>query len=428
MTTGVPRLVTWPRDTHDVRAVVRFAKNHRMRIVPRGRAHSVEGQSVDEFSICLLTKELQLPSGRRIELDTANRRVTVAAGVTWLEIVKATSQCKLMPFVLTSALTTTVGGTLSTGGAFFGSHRFGMQIDHVYSMTVVDGTGALIECAPSYSESTAGNSRICDAVMGGLGHFGVLTAATIDLRPCTDNIHEYVLAYPSFAALADATRNAGNDGEFESVIGRVSRDDNTKSLRFICVVTLGSNDPRVPTQLPRNVVALGGYAVSRSVEPYLEYVSKSSVKYEADMNEGKYPSRLALWFEVGFPSVERSLIFSSASQVLDTLEAGESVLLVPQKPNDVPNTESLHVGSSRLGFGVLQSRANCSDALLLRETHRKWLPIAFSLGGKNYNVDSLPYTTDLWRSHLGARFQRVRTNKRKFDPYSVFPRFPELYD
>jgi hypothetical protein len=144
-------------------------------VVPRGCGHSTDGNSLT----CGISLDMRaLAAIREVGAD----RVRLEAGATWREVLDATLPHGLTPPVLTDLLDLTVGGTLSAGGVGGTSHVHGPQTATVIDLEVVTRDGAIVRCSASE------NRPLFDAVRGGMGRHGVITAATLRLVPAPRHV------------------------------------------------------------------------------------------------------------------------------------------------------------------------------------------------------------------------------------------------
>ena len=145
-------------------------------------------------------------------------RIVVDAGATWQAVLEATLAQGLTPPVLTNYLGLSVGGTLAVGGIGAMSSRHGMQTDHVIELDVVTGDGRELTC------SAASNPELFNAVRAGLGQFGVITRAALDLVRAPERVRRYQLFYPDLASLTADQRRALREQRFDQLQGAILPD------------------------------------------------------------------------------------------------------------------------------------------------------------------------------------------------------------
>jgi FAD/FMN-containing dehydrogenase len=102
-------------------------------------------------------------------------------------------------------LTSSVGGTLGVGGIDVNSPRLGCSADQALALQVVTPTGEIVEC------SDASNAGLFQRVILGYGQFGVITEATLRIRPYTPLRMRYYYYSSLRAAIRDLQMLDAND-------------------------------------------------------------------------------------------------------------------------------------------------------------------------------------------------------------------------
>ncbi|TYB44827.1 FAD-binding protein [Actinomadura chibensis] len=175
-----PVRVVRPGSADEVAAAVRDAAADGLEALPRGLGHSTYGQSLTS-GVSLDLRGLAgvdvVETGAAGDGGTA----VAGAGASWREVLAATLPHGLAPPVLTDYLDLTVGGTLSAGGVGGTSHRYGTQGDNVRALDAVVG-GEAVRCSPGV------RPEVFDAVLGGVGRHGVITAAELRLVPAPERV------------------------------------------------------------------------------------------------------------------------------------------------------------------------------------------------------------------------------------------------
>ncbi|AFA74060.1 mitomycin radical oxidase McrA [Gordonia polyisoprenivorans VH2] len=156
-------------DAADVAAVVGFAAANSMTVSVWATGHGATG--VDGHSILVRTSGLDV-----CEVDPATRTARVGAGVRWQQVLDAATPLGLAP-LCGSAPAVGVAGFLSGGGIGPLVHTVGASSDHVRSITVVTGNGALIRATPEC------NPELFWGLRGGKATLGLIVEVVIDLLP-----------------------------------------------------------------------------------------------------------------------------------------------------------------------------------------------------------------------------------------------------
>ncbi|MDO8145897.1 MULTISPECIES: FAD-binding oxidoreductase [unclassified Isoptericola] len=195
---GRPAVVYQPRSPRSLREAVAEAAADGRVVVPRGRGHSVDGQTVlDDSALVDL-------SGLRRVREVTDDAVTVDAGATWRDVLRATLPRRRAPAVVPDYLDLTVGGTLSMGGINGASHRCGTTADHVRRGTVVSDDGA--------AQEVPGGGAVLDRVLTGQGRHGILATATLSLRPVPRRVRRSDVVTRTLQDHIDVQRNLLDTG------------------------------------------------------------------------------------------------------------------------------------------------------------------------------------------------------------------------
>jgi len=113
----------------------------------------------------------------RLAVSVDWRYIDAGGEQLWVDVLQAALAHGLTPRSWTDYLHLTVGGTLSNAGISGQAFRYGPQISNVLELDVVTGTGEVVTC------SKHKDADLFDAVLGGLGQFGIITRARIPLAP-----------------------------------------------------------------------------------------------------------------------------------------------------------------------------------------------------------------------------------------------------
>jgi FAD binding domain-containing protein/berberine-like enzyme len=159
-----PAVIARCKDSADVVASVRFAKEHGLEIAIRGGGHNAGGLGVWDDALVI-----DLSLMRSTTVDPEHHTVRVDGGCTWSDVDHAT-----VPFGMATPSgflsSTGVGGLTLGGGIGYLSRRFGLTIDNLLSADVVLADGRLV------TASESSNPDLFWALRGGGGNFGVVTS------------------------------------------------------------------------------------------------------------------------------------------------------------------------------------------------------------------------------------------------------------
>ncbi|MEZ4220218.1 MAG: FAD-binding protein [Polyangiaceae bacterium] len=209
-----PIAVLRPGSIKDIRKMVKYANQHGIKVAMRGQGHSTHGQAQVNGGIVIDSRTLSTIHSIHAG-GSCGARAEVDAGVTWSELVAQTVAQGLTPPVLTDYLDLSIGGTLSVGGIGGVAHRAGVQIDNVSELEVVTGEGKHVLC------SAHKRSDLFHAVLGGLGQYGIIVRATVDLEPAEQSARVYQLFYTDINQFIADQVTCANDERFSYLEGQV---------------------------------------------------------------------------------------------------------------------------------------------------------------------------------------------------------------
>jgi FAD/FMN-containing dehydrogenase len=172
-----PAAVVVAASDADVRRALRFARAAGLRVAPQATGHSA-APLAPFLGGSLLLKTSRL---RAVELDPAARRVRVAAGTRWGDVLAVAGRHGLAALHGSSPTVGVVGYTLG-GGIGWLARRHGLQANSVTAVELITADGELIRTDDDH------DPELFWALRGGGGSFGVVTAVEFDLYPV---IHAY---------------------------------------------------------------------------------------------------------------------------------------------------------------------------------------------------------------------------------------------
>jgi alkyldihydroxyacetonephosphate synthase len=186
-----PEAVAWPDTAAQVQAVIRYAAEQRIPVVPVGGGSGVAGGAIPvQGGIALDLK--RLCGAPRIELE--RRFVEVDAGVNAARLEElleaAGATLGHFPQGMESA---TVGGMLATRSAGARAGRYGKIEDFVVALDAVDGTGTLLRTG----EDPGARPDIIQLLLGSEGTLAVITRARLRCFPRPTALWARAIRFPS---------------------------------------------------------------------------------------------------------------------------------------------------------------------------------------------------------------------------------------
>jgi alkyldihydroxyacetonephosphate synthase len=185
---AMPAAVVYPASTEEVAAVMTWASETRVAVIPRGGGSGVcGGAEADAGSVILDLSQMN----KIIGLDLVSQVVHVQAGVHGGQLEDALAGYGLtVGHYPQSIAASTVGGWIAASSAGQASTGFGTIEDALLGLTAVLSHGEILRCRPVP------------------GTLAVVTEAALACRARPDGWQWLVFGFPSFAALADGLREA----------------------------------------------------------------------------------------------------------------------------------------------------------------------------------------------------------------------------
>jgi cytokinin dehydrogenase len=413
--TGLPAAVVRPTSATDVARVVRYCRAHRLPVAARGLGNTTGGQSLAPGGV--VVDGWALAGIRSIRRD----RATVGAGTTWLELARAANAHGLAIPAATGYLDLTVGGTLSVGG-IPPAVATGSQIDHVLELEVVTGDGEIRRI------SATADRDLFEAVLGGLGQFGIITEATVALVPAPTAVRGWSIPYPDLASFFADLRTLVRRGEATEVFGDWWRPGEAGEIHHLnAFAYAGPDGPPDGADVLRGLTAPQAAAVQRE-SGYLDHICRideAVADLRAQLGWDTLPKP---WLTVWLPDsrVEEVVGEVLAGLTPSDVGAGGFVLLYSHRRAALTRP-SLRLpapdGSDLVHlFTVMTAGPPDPDpwfgaAMLAR--NRRLLERALAAGGARYPIGTVAVGNDDWRAHYGDRWPHLVELKRRYDPAGI---------
>jgi len=172
---GMPHGVVIARNAPQIAALMQLAQQYRVPVTTRGGGLTTEGESVAFGGVLLDMTGMS----RVRHIDKAALTVRTEGGIFWHLLAESLRREGLDYLSAPLNLTSSVGGTLGVGGIDVNSSKHGCSADQALALQVVTPTGEIVEC------SDEENAELFQRVILGYGQFGIITEATLRVRPYT---------------------------------------------------------------------------------------------------------------------------------------------------------------------------------------------------------------------------------------------------
>ncbi|CAO2205254.1 unnamed protein product [Urochloa humidicola] len=216
-----PAAVFYPSSPADIAALLRASSSSAspIPVSARGRGHSTRGQAAAPGGVVIDMASLGRGGGGgapRLAVSPCGSYIDAGGEQLWVDVLHAALARGLTPRSWTDYLHLTVGGTLSNAGISGQAFRHGPQISNVLELDVITGTGEMVKC------SKEEHGDLFEAVLGGLGQFGIITRARIPLVPAPARARWVRLLYAGAAALTgDQERLIAGSGAVAGIMDYV---------------------------------------------------------------------------------------------------------------------------------------------------------------------------------------------------------------
>ena len=183
-----PALVARCTGAADVIAAVRFAREHELTVAVRGGGHNVAGTAVCDDGVVI-----DLSPMKGMWVDPVARTARAQPGLLWGEFDHETQRFGL---ATTGGIVTHTGvaGLTLGGGLGWLMRRYGLTCDNLLSADVVTADGELVRA------STEENADLFWGLRGGGGNFGIVTSFEYRLHPVGPTVLAGAILHPAAKA------------------------------------------------------------------------------------------------------------------------------------------------------------------------------------------------------------------------------------
>jgi glycolate oxidase len=198
---GQPLAVTFPSSTAEVSTIVRLCAKHRIPVVTRGGGSGLSGgaNAVDGCIVLVMTG-----MDRILEIDPANLVVVTQAGVITADLEGAVeAQDLLYPPDPASHELSCIGGNIAENAGGLRCVKYGVTRDYVLGLEIVLADGEVIRTGGRNVKDVMGYD-LTRLMVGSEGTLGIITEATLKLRPKPAAKTTLLAFFPSVGHAGDA--------------------------------------------------------------------------------------------------------------------------------------------------------------------------------------------------------------------------------
>ena len=189
----MPLVVVLPQTTGQVSQILRYACDHALKVVPRGAGTSLSGGALPLADGILLGLA---KFNRILDIDYANRCVTVQPGVTNLAISKAV-EARGFYYAPdpSSQIACSIGGNVAENSGGVHCLKYGLTTNNVLGLEIVLITGEVIRLGGKHLDSEAYD--LLGLMTGSEGLLGVVTEVTVRILPKPETARAVLVGFPS---------------------------------------------------------------------------------------------------------------------------------------------------------------------------------------------------------------------------------------
>ena len=189
----MPLVVVLPETTAQVAAVLKYAHDNAIKVVPRGAGTSLSGGALPLADGILLGLA---KFNRVLEIDYANRCAVVQPGVTNLAITRAVEHRGFYyapdP---SSQIACTIGGNVAENSGGVHCLKYGLTANNVLGIEMVLVTGEVIRLGGKHLDSEGYD--LLGIMTGSEGLLGVVTEVTVRILQKPETARAVLVGFPS---------------------------------------------------------------------------------------------------------------------------------------------------------------------------------------------------------------------------------------
>jgi FAD/FMN-containing dehydrogenase len=196
--TPAPLAIALPGSVDEVQAVMRWAHQHGIAVVPSGGRTGLSGGAVAANGELVLSLERM---NKALEFNAVDRLLTVQAGMALEAVHNAAREHSLQyPVDFAARGSCSIGGNIATNAGGIRVIRYGNTREWIAGMKVVTGTGELLDLNRGLVKNSSGYD-LRHLMIASEGTLGIVVEATLRLTDPAPTSNVMLLALPSFEVL-----------------------------------------------------------------------------------------------------------------------------------------------------------------------------------------------------------------------------------
>ncbi|MEL6472108.1 MAG: FAD-binding protein, partial [Cyanobacteria bacterium J06623_4] len=191
-----PAVVTLPKTTEEVAAIVRFCHEQNIPFVTRGAGTGLSGGSLPiKECVLIVTTCMQ----EILDIDYDNQRVVVQPGVinNWITQAVSGAGFYYAPDP-SSQLACSIGGNVAENSGGVHCLKYGVTVNHVLGLKLVLPTGDIVEVGGPVVESPGYD--LTGVFVGSEGTLGIVTEVTLRILKVPESVQVILADFTSVEA------------------------------------------------------------------------------------------------------------------------------------------------------------------------------------------------------------------------------------
>jgi D-lactate dehydrogenase (cytochrome) len=202
-----PAAVIYPRTTGQVSEALKVLHAHRVPVVAYGSGTSLEGHTLSPAQGVVMNMS-RMDKVLRLDVDAAD--VTVEAGIQ-KDVLNEVLVAHGLFFPVDPGPGASIGGMCATSCSGTNAVKFGTMKENVLSLTTVLADGTVVRTGQRSRKSSAGYD-LTHVLIGSEGTLGIITEATLRLRPLPERTAVALASFPSIGAAAHTVISVLREG------------------------------------------------------------------------------------------------------------------------------------------------------------------------------------------------------------------------
>jgi glycolate oxidase len=414
-----PGGIVFPRGTEDASAVVKYASQAGLVMVPRGAGTNLSGGSLplaDSLVVCLSRMT------RILEIDPENFTATVEAGLVNYDLQEALEPYGYYyPPDPASYKASTLGGNIAECSGGPRCFKYGVTRDYILGLEVVLPSGKVIEVGGKNFKSEF-RYDLTRLLVGSEGTLGLVTKAILRILPKPFAKRTMLAIYNK---VEDASR---------TVADIVAAGIIPTTLEMMDNLLINTADEHVQLGLPRDagallIIEVDGYEVDldKQVRLIEDLCNKAAVRSFKVATSQAEADQLWLARRTVIGSVGRRRPSYSLQDVTiprSTFPQMVDAILACSRRYDLPIGILAHAGDGNFHPLVLFDERDADEVVRVHKAEVDLIRDALALGGTmsgEHGIGVLKKEYLDWE-FSGAAIESFRKIKRSFDPAAILNR------